>query len=183
MQETALVALFTGGSTAMASVMTAVCAIVNERLRARRQFTQELQARAMDQDESRKRTLRQSFQDTQAAVLHLGVTVRISLNIRTDGYARLDGTDLPEQLRQVREDYLAALVATETLWALAEGTTARTAIDELRFAVTTAFDHARSAASPIADPAGIDKDLLTHLRAVGEAFFGEPSPPDPARTS
>jgi hypothetical protein len=176
--ETALVALFTGLTTAMASLVTAACGIVGERLRAERQYLRELETRVMDQDEAREQALRRAFQDTQVAVLHLGVTVRIALNVRTDKYARLDGEDLPGQLRQVREDYLSALVATETIWGLVDDGAARDAVDQLRAAVIAAFEHSRSAGSRTADPAEIDGELVSCLRAVSGAVFGEPDAPD-----
>lgn len=175
MPDTALVALITGASAVLAALSGAGWAMVTERLKAKQATRAAAEQRRADREDARAETLRTAFADAQSAVLRFGLTVSISLDMRTDRDARLDGEDLPGQFRQARVEYLAAAVAVERLWPLCpEG--ARERLEQLSAAVTRAFGHARSVSSPVVAGEEVEVALQRALRALSAEVF-PPAPP------
>lgn len=170
MDETAIVALVTGVATIVASMAGAFWSLLAERTRLRHATGQQ----RLEREYADTRELRLAFADAQSAVLRLGLAVGISINMREDRNARLDGEDLPDQFRQARAEYLSAKVAIERLWHLCPlGSHTKTA--ELSDAVTEAFSHARSLSSPTVPAEHVERILQNALRALGDEVF----PPAP----
>ncbi|MEU7740688.1 hypothetical protein [Nonomuraea sp. NPDC049158] len=166
-------ALITGSSAVLAALSGAAWSVVTERTRARHARVAARELRAAEREDASARELRTAFADAQTAVLQLGLTVGISLDMRSSRNARLDGEDLPAQLRLVRTEYLAAKVAIERLWPLCPPERHRK-IKELSDAASEAFSYARSVGSPMAAAEKVEVDLQESLRALSDDIFPKP---------
>ncbi|GAA1013064.1 hypothetical protein Aple_016280 [Acrocarpospora pleiomorpha] len=179
MPETALVALITGGSAVLAALSGAGWSVVTERSKAKHARLAAAAQRDADRQDVRAAELRQAFADAQSAVLKLGLAVSVSLDMRASSNARLDGEDLPGQLRQARIDYHGAKAAIERLWPLCPSD-CQEKIRELSNAATGAFSYARSVAGPTEVPEKVEAALEESLRALSDDIFpqvpGESSP-------
>src|SRR4051812_31389191 len=102
MQDTALVALFTGTSSALAVALGAGWQVLGENLRARH----ERQRRNDLKVEARERRLWRSLARAREAALRLAVTVRVCADVRA---GRRD-EELGEMLDRARETYYQANV-------------------------------------------------------------------------
>lgn len=170
MQDTALVALFTGASTAIAAALGGGWAVLGESRRARHERRRLADERAAKKAAARERRLRHRLDSVRAAVLMLAVTVRVSADIRGDMHARLTPQDLGEALSRARDCYYQANVEIEALRALVSAREeAVVAIEQLLAAVAEAYSHVRSAASEQGDPAQVENLIRSELRKVSEA--------------
>jgi hypothetical protein len=175
MPPTALVALITGAAAVVAALSGAGWTMLTERLKARHAAKAAEVQRLATLEETQAETLRTAFTNAQSAVLRFGLTVSISLDMRSDRNARLDGEDLPGQIRQARVEYLAATDAVERLWPLCP-VYARERIEQLSTGVTQAFSYARSVSSPTVPGEQVEEALRRRLRALSEEVF-PPAPP------
>jgi hypothetical protein len=170
MQDTALVALFTGSSTAIVAALGGAWPVLAENRRARH----ERQRIQNDEEAERKaahaRRLRRGLARTRAAVLLLAVTVRVCMDIRGSEHARLNEQDLVDALARARDCYYQANVTIESLRTLVgDNDAALSAIEKLLSAVAEAFSHVRSANSAPVDPDKAESLIRRELRAVSEA--------------
>ncbi|MFI6705033.1 hypothetical protein ACIBF7_01285 [Nonomuraea sp. NPDC050478] len=165
--DTALVALITGGSAVLAAFTGAGWSVVTERAKAKHARRAAEEQRDAERRDARARETWDAYYKTQAAVLGLGLSVGISLDMRASSNARLDGEDLPTQLRLVRAEYLAATVAIERLWPLCPPSSH----DNLRMLsneVSTAFGYARGVSQQQVTATEVEKALQERLRALGD---------------
>jgi hypothetical protein len=170
MQDTALVALFTGTSTALAAALGAGWQVLGESLRSRHERQRLNDTQEAERQAAHERRLRRELARTRSAVLLLAVTVRICMDIRRDQHARLNDQDLVEMLARARDCYYEANVKIEALRALVGGgEQALTAIEELLSAVAEAFSHVRSASSEQGDPDQVETLIRSALREVSES--------------
>jgi len=174
MQDTALVALFTGTSTAIAVALGAGWQVLGENLRARHERQRRLDADLSEREETRQRRLRRGLDRTRAAVLRLAVTVRVCADIREDPGARLHNDDLIEMLTRARQTYYEANLRIEALRALASpDEAALDAIDHLLDVVSDAYSHVRSAGSEPSDPDQVENLIRIGLREVSAAVLAD----------
>ncbi|MCO6003866.1 hypothetical protein NE236_02635 [Actinoallomurus purpureus] len=174
MPDTALVALFTGASTAIAALVGVGSQLLGESRRARHELERVRDARDAERAAEREQRLRRGTDRVRAAVLRLAVTVRVCADIRRDQHARLHERDLIDMLGQARDHYYRANVRIEALRALVGGSAeAVAAIEGLLSAVTEAYEHVRSASSEQADPELVEKRIRSELRRVSEAVLAE----------
>ncbi|WP_433187616.1 hypothetical protein [Actinoallomurus sp. CA-150999] len=174
MPDTALVALFTGASTAIAAVLGVGSQLLGEGRRALHELERVRDARDAERQAEREERLRRGTDRMRAAVLRLAVTVRVCADIRRDQHARLHERDLVDMLGQARDHYYRANVRIEALRTLVSGSPeALAAIEELLSAVTEAYDHVRSASSTQTDPERVEKRIRSELRRVSEMVLAE----------
>jgi hypothetical protein len=170
MQDTALVALFTGSSTAIVAALGGAWPVLAERRRARHERERMLDAREAERKAARERRLRRGLARTRAAVLLLAVTVRVCMDIRRTEHARLREADLVDALARARDCYYQANVTIESLRTLVgDDEDALGAIEHLLAAVAGAFSHVRSANSETVDPDQAETLIRSALREVSEA--------------
>jgi hypothetical protein len=164
MQDTALVALFTGTSSAIAVALGAGWQVLGENLRARH----ERQRRRDAEAEARERRLRRSLARTRAAVLRLAVSVRVCADIR----ASQRDEELTEMLAHTRDTYYQANVRIEALRTLvSDRPGALDAIDELLVIAGDAYAHVRSSNHESGDPRKVEDLIRQELRRVSEAVL------------
>lgn len=170
MQDTALVALFTGSSTAIVAALGGAWPVLAERRRARHERERMLDAREAEREAAHERRLRRGLARTRAAVLLLAVTVRVCMDIRGNEHARLREQDLVDALTRARDCYYQANVTIESLRTLViDDDEALSALDQLISAVAGAFSHVRSASSATVDPDQAETLIRSALREVSEA--------------
>jgi hypothetical protein len=170
MQDTALVALFTGSSTAIVAALGGAWPVLAENRRARHERERLLDAQEADRKAARERRLRRGLARTRAAVLLLAVTVRVCMDIRGNEHARLNEQDLVDALSRARDCYYRANVTIESLRTLiGDNDQALSAMEQLLSAVADAFSHVRSASSEPADPDQVERLIRSALREVSEA--------------
>ncbi|MEV0390430.1 hypothetical protein [Nonomuraea sp. NPDC050643] len=179
MPDIALVALITGGSTFLAALCGASWTTITERAKARQARLAAAEQRRAEWFEARDAALRAALAEAHAAVLKLGITLGIMLDMRLSGHARLDGEDLPTQIRQARTEYWAAKTAIRQLQPLCPAVAVER-LEELSRAVSQAFEYARSVAGPTVSSEKVEADLESSLCALtGELFDnGLPALPD-----
>lgn len=177
MNPTALVALITGTSTALAATLTAVWALLNERMKAKYERLRQQDVRLADAADNRRRELREVYDAAQSSVLKLALTVRLALEMRRDSNVRLDDDDLPGQLRQARVDYQEARVAIARLWAECAGDRQRQAIDDVKAVSDEVFGHAISSGSRTVDPKIVEERIQSSLRGLTLVVFPDQEEP------
>lgn len=170
MQDTALVALFTGSSTAIVAALGGAWPVLAEHRRARHERQRVLEAQEAERKAAHERRLRRGLARTRAAVLLLAVTVRVCMDIRRTEHARLREEDLVDALARARDCYYQANVTIESLRTLvSDDEDALSAIEHLLSAVAEAFSHVRSANSEPVDPDRAETLIRSALREVSEA--------------
>ncbi|MFC5835812.1 hypothetical protein [Nonomuraea insulae] len=174
MNPTALVALITGASTALGATLTAIWALLNERMKAKDERLRKQDERLAEAADNRRRELGEVYDAAQSSALKLALTARLALEMRRDANVRLDNEDLPGQLRQARADYQAARVAIAKLWAVCAEEKQRQAIDDVKAVSDEIFGHAISSGSRTVDPKIVEDRIQSSLRGLTLAVF----PPD-----
>ncbi|GAA4933584.1 hypothetical protein HD597_009613 [Nonomuraea thailandensis] len=180
MNPTALIAIITGTSTILAATLTAVWALLNERMKAKYERIRLEDERRAEATENRRRELRESCEAVQSSVLKLALTARLVLQMRRDANVRLDPEDLPDRLRQARDDYHAARVAIAQLWALCGEEGRRQAIDEVNAVCDDVFGHIISSGTRTVDPGIVEDKVQSSLRGLTLAIFPSPGGEEPA---
>ncbi|SEH01229.1 hypothetical protein SAMN05444920_119159 [Nonomuraea solani] len=170
MSDIALVALITGSATFLAALCGASWTTITERVKARHARLAAEEQRRADALKARETALRAALAEVQSAVLKLGITLGIVLDMRLNGHARLDGEDLPTQIRQARTEYWAAKTAIRQLQPLCPPKAAER-LEELSLAASHAFGYARSVAGPTASSEKVESDLESSLRALSDSLF------------
>lgn len=178
MTEAAQVALITGSATAFGALLAGCAAGLVEFLRGRGELRRLRVTYTADRITAREQELRQAFADAQAAMLKLALAVRVFIDLRQDGTARFSGQplgdQLGDQLRQAREEYLAAGVAVEALWTVTHDASARREIDTLRSAAADAYRCLRAPDVSGADSGQVEQQIVDALRALSLALFPAP---------
>jgi hypothetical protein len=170
MQDTALVALFTGSSTAIVAALGGAWPVLAENRRARHERQRILNEQEAERKAAHARRLRRGLTRTRSAVLLLAVTVRVCMDIRGSEHARLNEQDLVDALARARDCYFRANVTIESLRTLVgDNDQALSAIEKLLSAVAEAFSHVRSANSARVDPDQAEALIRRELREVSEA--------------
>jgi hypothetical protein len=167
--DTALVALITGGSAVLAAFTGAGWAMVTEKIKAKHAKLVADEQREAERRQARERELRDAFFEAQAAVLDLGLAVGISLDMRADSNARLDGEDLPTQMRSVREKYLAATVSIGRLRAVCDPS-CHDKLQALTHEVHKAFGYARTISQQRVKGEEVERVLEEHLNALSDGL-------------
>jgi hypothetical protein len=170
MQDTALVALFTGSSTAIVAALGGAWPVLAEHRRARHERRRMLEEQEAERRAAHERRLRRGLARSRAAVLLLAVTVRVCMDIRRTEHARLREEDLVDALARARDCYYRANVTIESLRTLvSDDEDALGAIEHLLSAVAVAFSHVRSANSEPVDPDQVETLIRSALRGVSES--------------
>jgi hypothetical protein len=180
MQDVAVVALAAFSATMVGAGYGAISASYKaffvERRKAAAANKHEFLQRIEQDRQAHREELERALAEARLAVIRVSVGTQLVQDMRQTADARLDDHDLPDRIRQTRNDYPAAEAALIGLWGVCRQKSTKDAVLSLLEDLTWAFRYGKSAGGADIDPEKIDARIKKRLQELSVAVTAETQP-------